>query len=197
MHHYAPLLYTSPGSIRLRRQAPSPGGAEPIPAGEGHPPAPAQGQGQGHDPGHGQGNNPGLGQQDRHPHHDPQGNPWGAPKGKINPADVSCLNFTRSVPFCEGVFGQVREQMNTLTSFVDASNVYGFVCTYLPVTWVFASHVNAGQLQRSPVLSGRAREACYCLPSRPQGLNCCPCYLARRRPWSSLAAMSGPGRTSV
>ena len=36
----------------------------------------------------------------------------------------SCLEFTRSTPFCEEL-STVREQMNGITAFVDASNVYG------------------------------------------------------------------------
>ena len=37
---------------------------------------------------------------------------------------LECLEFTRSVPFCEEQ-GGAREQLNGITAFVDASNVYG------------------------------------------------------------------------
>ena len=36
----------------------------------------------------------------------------------------SCLEFSRSTPFCEEL-STVREQMNGISAFVDASNVYG------------------------------------------------------------------------
>ena len=35
------------------------------------------------------------------------------------------LPLTRSVPFCEGQISGVKRQFNTITAFVDASNVYG------------------------------------------------------------------------
>ena len=38
--------------------------------------------------------------------------------------DVSCLEFTRSVAYCEEN-GGTRQQLNGITSFIDASNVYG------------------------------------------------------------------------
>ena len=37
---------------------------------------------------------------------------------------LECLEFTRSVPFCEEQ-GGAREQLNGITAFVDASNIYG------------------------------------------------------------------------
>ena len=37
---------------------------------------------------------------------------------------VTCLEFTRSVAYCEENGGP-RQQINGITSFVDASNVYG------------------------------------------------------------------------
>ncbi len=37
---------------------------------------------------------------------------------------VDCLDFKRSVVFCQKTY-EVREQMNAITAFVDASNVYG------------------------------------------------------------------------
>ena len=37
---------------------------------------------------------------------------------------VSCLEFSRSVAYCEEN-GGARQQVNGITSFVDASNVYG------------------------------------------------------------------------
>ena len=42
------------------------------------------------------------------------------------------LELTRSVPFCEGDTA-VREQMNDITAFVDASNVYGDIVTAQPL----------------------------------------------------------------
>lgn len=39
------------------------------------------------------------------------------------PRDVSCLEFSRSVSYCEEN-GEPRTQVNVITSFVDASNVY-------------------------------------------------------------------------
>jgi hypothetical protein len=44
---------------------------------------------------------------------------FGQPKIK-----QKCLDFTRSVPFCIDQF-KLREQMNGITAFIDASNVYG------------------------------------------------------------------------
>ncbi len=41
-----------------------------------------------------------------------------------NPKAVQCLEFTRSVAYCEENEG-ARQQVNGITSFVDASNVYG------------------------------------------------------------------------
>ena len=38
---------------------------------------------------------------------------------------TSCLEFTRSVPYCEGTTKDRREQTNGITSFVDGSNIYG------------------------------------------------------------------------
>ena len=40
----------------------------------------------------------------------------------INQQD--CLDFSRSVAYCEGNTPK-REQINEITAFVDASNVYG------------------------------------------------------------------------
>ena len=40
----------------------------------------------------------------------------------------SCLEFTRSVAYCKDT-NTVREQMNAITAFVDASNVYGSTST--------------------------------------------------------------------
>jgi len=37
----------------------------------------------------------------------------------------SCMDFTRSTPYCFPNKDGVREQMNMITAFVDASNVYG------------------------------------------------------------------------
>jgi len=38
---------------------------------------------------------------------------------------ATCLNMVRSTPFCTPPQGGVREQFNGITSFIDASNVYG------------------------------------------------------------------------
>ena len=38
---------------------------------------------------------------------------------------LRCMPFARSVKFCEGKAGAQKEQVNAITSFVDASNVYG------------------------------------------------------------------------
>ncbi len=37
----------------------------------------------------------------------------------------TCLEFTRSEPFCEENESKFRRQFNAITAFVDASNVYG------------------------------------------------------------------------
>ncbi|TRY75693.1 hypothetical protein TCAL_04782 [Tigriopus californicus] len=42
----------------------------------------------------------------------------------FHPHEVDCLDFTRSLAFCEHFFNH-REQINGITAFVDASNVYG------------------------------------------------------------------------
>jgi hypothetical protein len=38
---------------------------------------------------------------------------------------VECLEFSRSLEYCEENHGQAREQVNGITSFIDASNIYG------------------------------------------------------------------------
>ncbi|XP_059099165.1 chorion peroxidase-like [Tigriopus californicus] len=43
----------------------------------------------------------------------------------FNRHKVGCLDFTRSMAFCEHFRRQHREQINGITAFVDASNVYG------------------------------------------------------------------------
>ena len=40
-------------------------------------------------------------------------------------ATPQCLELTRSTEFCPSEPGEVREQFNAITSWVDASNVYG------------------------------------------------------------------------
>lgn len=46
-------------------------------------------------------------------------------EGPSSNGEVTCLELTRSTAFCESVHQGPREQMNAITAFIDASNVYG------------------------------------------------------------------------
>ena len=46
--------------------------------------------------------------------------------GEVEHCDPDALDFVRSIPFC-GLSFFVRDQMNVVTAFCDASNVYGAV----------------------------------------------------------------------
>ena len=39
--------------------------------------------------------------------------------------DVTCIEVIRSLPSCDGNYDNTREQVNTITAYIDASNVYG------------------------------------------------------------------------
>lgn len=75
----------------------------------------------------------------------------------FQPHKVGCLDFTRSLAFCEE-FQRVREQLNGITAFVDASNVYGsteeVAASLRTFSDGFMKTSNSGPYDMLPIING-------------------------------------------
>ena len=90
----------------------------------------------------------------------PQGDPF-YPQINITSGRDFCLGFTRSMP------GQLtlgfREQMNQITSFADASNVYGSdICEMRELRTFFGGRLNSTRLRRGKDLLPQTAENSEC-----------------------------------